>query len=41
MRLRTYSVAGSVGTASDVIATYTITASYTGDEMQWFKAVKV
>lgn len=31
-RLRTYSVAGSVGTTSDVIATYTITATYTGTE---------
>ncbi len=31
-RLRTYSVAGSVGTASDVLATYTITATYTGAE---------
>jgi len=31
-RMRTYSVAGSVGTASDVLATYTITATYTGSE---------
>lgn len=31
-RLRTYSVAGSVGTDSDVLATYTITATYTGTE---------
>jgi hypothetical protein len=31
-RLRTYSVAGSVGTINDVLATYTITATYTGTE---------
>jgi hypothetical protein len=31
-RLRTYSVAASVGTTSDVLATYTITATYTGTE---------
>jgi len=31
-RMRTYSAAGSVGTASDVLATYTITATYTGAE---------
>lgn len=31
-RLRTYSAAGSVGTANDVLATYTITATYTGTE---------
>ena len=31
-RMRTYSAAGSVGTDSDVLATYTITATYTGAE---------
>jgi len=31
-RMRTYSVAGSVGTAGDVLATYTVTATYTGSE---------
>jgi len=40
-RIRIYSVAGSVGTASDVIATYTMTASYTGDEMDDYKVVKL
>ena len=42
-RLRTYSVAGSVGTANDVLATYTITATYTGTEEAptTYKVVKV
>ena len=39
-RIRIYSVAGSVGTASDVIATYTMTATYTGDAMTNYKVVK-
>lgn len=39
-RIRIYSVAGSVGTASDVIATYTVTATYTGSEMDDYKVVK-
>jgi hypothetical protein len=39
-RIRIYSVAGSVGGAGDVIATYTMTATYTGDEMDDYKVVK-
>ena len=41
-RLRTYSVAASVGTTNDVLATYTITATYTGAEIEptTFKMVK-
>lgn len=39
-RIRIYSVAGSVGTASDVIATYTVTATYAGSEMASYKVVK-
>ena len=42
-RLRTYSVAGSVGTDNDVLATYTITATYTGTSTVpvTYKAVRV
>ncbi len=41
-RVRSYSVAGSVGTASDVLATYTITAVGTGEGMfSTWKMVKV
>jgi len=32
-RLRIYSVAASVGTDDDVVATYTLTATYTGNEI--------
>lgn len=39
-RVRIYSVAGSVGSASDVIATYTMTAGYSGDEITTYKMVK-
>lgn len=39
-RVRIYSVAGSVGGAGDVIATYTMTATYTGSEMDTYKVVK-
>jgi hypothetical protein len=39
-RIRIYSVAGSVGSASDVTATYTMTAGYSGDEMTTYKMVK-
>jgi len=39
-RSRIYSVAGSVGSASDVLATYTMTAGYSGDEMTTYKMVK-
>lgn len=40
-RLRTYSDAASVGTTSNVVATYNITATWSGDEMQSYKVVKV
>lgn len=39
-RIRIYSVAGSVGTDSDVLATYTVTATYTGSELDSYKVVK-
>jgi len=39
-RIRIYSVAGSVGTASDVIATYNMTATYAGDNLASYKMVK-
>ena len=39
-RLRIYSSAGSVGTDSDVIATYIITSAWDGDELQTYKVVK-
>uniref|UniRef100_A0A6M3KA82 Uncharacterized protein n=1 Tax=viral metagenome TaxID=1070528 RepID=A0A6M3KA82_9ZZZZ len=38
-RIRTYSVAGSVGTVNDVLATYTVTATYSGSEMSSYKVV--
>lgn len=40
-RLRIYSVSGSVGTDSDVIATYNIVSSWTGDELNTYKVTKV
>jgi hypothetical protein len=40
-RIRIYSVAGSVGTANDVIATYTITPVWVGTELQTYKVEKV
>lgn len=40
-RLRIYSVAGSVGTASDVISTYQITSTWTDTELDTYKVVKV
>lgn len=40
-RIRLYSNAASVGTADDVIATYTITASWTNDELDDYKVVKI
>jgi len=40
MRLRTYDTKANVGTGTGVVATYTITANYTGDVLNWFKAVK-
>jgi hypothetical protein len=41
-RLRTYSVAGSVGTDNDVLASYTVTATYDASgNMVTFKVVKV
>ena len=39
-RIRLYSVAGSVGTAADVLATYTMTATYSGDNLATYKMVK-
>ena len=39
-RIRIYSVAGSVGTASDVIATYNMTTTYAGDNLASYKVVK-
>jgi hypothetical protein len=39
-RMRVYSQAGSVGTGSDVIATYTITATWNNDELQTYQVVK-
>jgi hypothetical protein len=40
-RIRTYSDAVSVGTTNNVIATYNITTTWNGDEMQSYKVVKV
>lgn len=40
MRLRTYDSAVNVGTGTGVVATYTITAQYTVNSLDWFKAVK-
>ena len=40
-RLRTYSVAGSVGSASNVLATYTGTVTYGTDGIASYKLVKV
>jgi hypothetical protein len=39
-RIRVYSVAGSVGTNNDVLATYLITASWSNDELQTYQVVK-
>jgi hypothetical protein len=39
-RLRLYSVAGSVGTDSDVLATYQITATWSGMSLTTYKVVK-
>ena len=40
-RIRTYSDAISVGTTNNVIATYNITTTWNGDEMQSYKVVRV
>jgi hypothetical protein len=40
-RIRAYSVASSVGTGSDVIATYQITITWNGDEMTSYKVIKI
>lgn len=40
-RIRAYSDAGSVGSNSNVIATYQIMATWSGDEMQSYKVIKV
>ncbi len=39
-RIRIYSAAGSVGTGSDILATYTVTATWTDDELQTYQVVK-
>lgn len=39
-RLRTYTNAAYVGTTTDVLATYTITASYTGEELVNYQVIK-
>lgn len=39
-RIRIYSVAGSVGTTNDVLATYTITAVWSAGSVQTYKVVK-
>jgi hypothetical protein len=39
-RIRTYSEAGSVGTDSDVLATYLVAATWTGDELDTYEVVK-
>jgi hypothetical protein len=39
-RLRTYTDAGSVGTSSNVLATYTISASWSNDELSTYQVVK-
>lgn len=39
-RVRIYSDPSSVGTASDVIATYTVTATYSSDLLSTFSVVK-
>lgn len=39
-RIRIYSVAGSVGTGSDVTATYNVTSNWTNDELDDYKVVK-
>lgn len=39
-RIRIYSVAGSVGTDSDVLATYTITSVWSGDELTSYGVIK-
>lgn len=39
-RLRTYTNSGSVGTAADVLATYNMTATYTGNQLDSFSMVK-
>ena len=40
-RIRTYSDSASVGTSSNVVATYNITAVWSGDEMESYKVTKV
>jgi len=41
MRLRIYNSAINVGTGTGVVATYTITANYVGDELDYYKVVKI
>jgi len=39
-RIRIYSSAGSVGTDNDVIATYTMSATYSGENLETYSVVK-
>lgn len=39
-RMRTYSTSGDVGTDTNILATYTITATYTGTDLTTYKVVK-
>ena len=39
-RLRTYSVAGSAGTDNDVLATYILAATFTGNAMDTYQMVR-
>jgi len=39
-RIRIYTSAGSVGSDNDVLATYAMTASYSGDNLQTYQVVK-
>jgi hypothetical protein len=40
-RMRTYTVAASVGSSSDVLATYTVTATWSGDNLLTYKVAKI
>lgn len=40
-RLRTYKLAGSVGTDNDVLGEYSITATYTGTNLETYQVVKI
>jgi len=40
-RLRTYSVAGSVGTINDVLATYSVNSTYVGTQLTTYQVARV